>query len=227
MDIYLSVNNRAEVFMLPVVPSSFTISKPQTTNTFETVSMGELLLIGEPKLKSITLSSFFPIAGHNYPFLRNRSMWAWDYVYTIDTWISKKLPIRLTITGTPINMAVAVKNFEYEIRSDGDLWYTLELEEFNLLENGGIQTADAEEELTMSQYEELKQDISNLTAIVNDLANPMIYNYIDNNMPSWAHEAVQAAVDAGVLTGSGEGWSLTFTDLKTLVWMHRLGLFNR
>ena len=227
MDIYLSVNNRAEVCMLPVVPSSFTISKPQTTNTFETVSKGELLLIGEPKLKSITLSSFFPIAGHNYPFLRNRSMWAWDYVYTIDTWISKKLPIRLTITGTPINMAVAVKDFEYEIRSDGDLWYTLELEEFNLLENSGIQTADAEEELTMSQYEELKQDISNLTAIVNDLANPMIYNYIDNNMPSWAHEAVQAAVDAGVLSGSGEGWSLTFTDLKTLVWMHRLGLFNR
>ena len=124
-------------------------------------------------------------------------------------------------------MAVAVKSFEYEIKSDGDLWYTLELEEFNLLENGGVAANEPEEELTMSQYEELKQDISNLTAIVNDLASPMIYNYIDANMPSWAHEAVQAAVDAGVLTGSGEGWNLTFTDLKTLVWLHRLGLFNR
>ena len=227
MDIYLSVNNRAEVFMLPVIPSSFTISKPQTTNIFETVSKGELLLIGEPKLKSITLSSFFPIQGHNYPFLRNRSMWGWDYVNKIDDWIEQKLPIRLTITGTPINMAVAVKNFEYEIRSDGDLWYTLELEEFNLLENGGAAAAETEEELTVGQYEELKQDITNLTAIVSDLANPMIYNYIDENMPSWAHEAVQAAVDAGVLTGSGDGWNLTFTDLKTLVWMHRLGLFNQ
>ena len=79
----------------------------------------------------------------------------------------------------------------------------------------------------MSQHEELKQDLTNLTAIVSELAHPMIYNCIDDNMPSWAHEAVQAAVDAGVLSGSGEGWSLTFTDLKTLVWMHRLGLFNR
>lgn len=29
MDIYLSVNNRAEVMRLPVIPPSFTISKPQ------------------------------------------------------------------------------------------------------------------------------------------------------------------------------------------------------
>ena len=225
MDIYLSVNNRAEVFMLPVVPSSFTISKPQTTNTFETVSKGELLLIGEPKLKSITLSSFFPIAGHNYSFLRNRSMWGWDYVNKIDDWIGQKLPIRLTITGTPINMAVAVTNFEYEIRSDGDLWYTLELEEFNLLENSSAAVAETEEELTVGQYEELKQDIANLTAIVSDLANPMIYNYIDDNMPEWARSAVQAAVDAGVLSGTGGGWDLTYNDLKTLTWMHRSGAF--
>ena len=226
MDIYLSVNNRAEVFMLPVVPASFTISKPQTANTFETVSKGELLLIGEPKLKSITLSSFFPIQGHNYSFLRNRTMWGWDYVNKIDDWIEQKLPIRLTITDTPINMAVAVKDFEYEIRSDGDLWYTLELNEFNLLENIGSAAAETEEELTVSQYEELKQDLTNLTAIVSDLAHPMIYNCIDDNMPSWAHEAVQAAADAGILSGSGDGWGLTYNDLKTIVWMHRAGLFN-
>ena len=130
MDIYLSVNNRADVMCLPVLPSSFTISKPQSTEIFETVSQGELQLIGVPKLKGITISSFFPV--RDYPYLRDTSMKGWEYVYKIDTWIEQKLPIRLVITDTPINMAVAVKDFEYTIKTDGDLWYTLELEEFTL-----------------------------------------------------------------------------------------------
>ena len=130
MDIYLSVNNRAEVIKLPVLPPSFTISKPQSTEVFETVSRGELQLIGAPKLKDITISSFFPI--RDYPYLRDTTMKGWEYVYKIDTWIAQKLPIRLVITDTPINMAVAVKNFDYTIKTDGDLWYTLELEEFPL-----------------------------------------------------------------------------------------------
>lgn len=58
MDIYLSVNNRADILKIPVLPSQFTINKPQSTETFETVSHGELMLIGSPKLKSISISSF-------------------------------------------------------------------------------------------------------------------------------------------------------------------------
>ena len=53
-------------------------------------------------------------------------------MYKIDTWIEQKLPIRLVITDTPINMAVAVKDFDYSIKTDGDLWYNLQLEEFPL-----------------------------------------------------------------------------------------------
>ena len=227
MDIYLSVNNRAEVFMLPVVPPSFKVLKPQTANTFETVSRGELLLIGQSKLKGISFSSFFPIQGHNYSFLRNRDMWGWDYVDKLDSWIEQKLPIRLIITDTPINIAVAISNFEYEIKSDGDLMYTLELSEFNLLENNNAADNDTEEELTMSQYEELKQALINLSAIVTDIAAPMIYEAIDDNMPSWAREAVQAAVDAGVITGTGSGLGLSYTDLKTIVFLHRLGLIKQ
>ena len=130
MDIYLSVNNRAEVMRLPVIPPEFTISKPQGTEVFETVSQGELQLIGVPKLKGITISSFFP--ERDYPYLRETSMKGWEYVYKIDTWIEQKLPIRLVITDTPINMAVAVKDFDYSIKTDGDLWYNLQLEEFPL-----------------------------------------------------------------------------------------------
>ena len=133
MDVFLSVNNREEVLQLPVVPSSFTISKPQTTEKFETVSGEEILLIGKPKLKSISIESFFPVREYLYlHHTYNPDMWGWDYVYKIDTWIAQKLPIRLIITyessDTPINMAVAVTNFEYTLKSDGDLWYKIDFE---------------------------------------------------------------------------------------------------
>ena len=94
-----------------------------------------------------------------------------------------------------------------------------------------------EEELTMSQYEELKKRIdemsSNLTGIINDmdsklekLSNPMIYNYIDDNMPEWAREAVQKAVDKGILKGEDEGLNLTYSDLRTIVRECRAGLYD-
>ncbi|MGN0179603.1 MAG: N-acetylmuramoyl-L-alanine amidase [Monoglobaceae bacterium] len=90
-----------------------------------------------------------------------------------------------------------------------------------------------EEELTMSQYEELKKRIdemsSNLTGIINDmdrklekLYNPMIYNYIDNNMPEWAREAVQWAVDSGIIHGTENGLELDDKDLRYLVMLKRI-----
>ena len=65
------------------------------------------------------------------------------------------------------------------------------------------------EDLTMAQYEELKNEISQLTETVKVLAtelsnlkHPMIYNYIDNNMPEWARSAVSWAVENGILNGA-------------------------
>ena len=89
------------------------------------------------------------------------------------------------------------------------------------------------DELTMSQYEELKNEIEQLTETVkrlatelHDMKNPMIYNYIDDNMPEWAREAVQKAVDKGILKGEGEGLNLTYSDLRTIVREYRAGLYD-
>ena len=131
MDIYLSVYIREEVLRLPVLPPEFTVSKPQSNETFETVTRGQLKLIGRPSLKSISWDSFFPV--RDYPFLRDRSDTAFGYLYTIDTWISKKLPIRLIITETPINMACTVDDFSYTIKKDGDMHYSITLGEVPLL----------------------------------------------------------------------------------------------
>ena len=98
---------------------------------FETASHGDLKLLGPAGLKGIEINSFFPV--RDYPFLRDRAYKGFEYVYIIDKWIEAKLPIRLVITETPINMVVAVDNFEYTIKSDGDLNYVLTLGEFKIL----------------------------------------------------------------------------------------------
>ena len=131
MDIYLSVNNREQVLRLPVLPSEFSVAKPEANETFETVYHGDLKLIGRPGLKTISWSSFFPI--RDYPFLRDRSDTAFGYLYTIDTWIKKKLPIRLIITDTPINMACCVDDFSYTIGKSGDMNYSITLSEVPLV----------------------------------------------------------------------------------------------
>ena len=151
-------------------------------------------------------------------------MKGWEYVYKIDTWIDLKLSIRLIITETPINMAVAVKDFKYTIKTDGDLWYTLDLEEFNLLNYED--QSNAEDEIDMEELNKLKEQVTYLVGLVETLANPMIYNYIDENMPEWARKSVQKAVDKGVLSGTDEGWNLKYDDLRVIVWLDRLGLLE-
>lgn len=165
MDITLSVNNREDVMVLPVTPSSFTISKPQGGNVFETVSQGELQLIGQPKLKGLTIEAFFPIKGHDYSYLHNRDMWGWEYVDKIDDWIDKKLPVRVVISDTPINMAVAINDFEYTIKTDGDLWYKLQLKEFNLL-NCSVLHAEKEEEIDMEALKALQEQVEYLISVI-------------------------------------------------------------
>ena len=85
------------------------------------------------------------------------------------------------------------------------------------------------EDLTMTQYEEIKAElaaktaeIAALKAQVQALSTPMIYNYIDDNMPNWAVPAVQWAIGQGVIKGTGDGLGLTDTDLKHLVMLYRL-----
>lgn len=92
---------------------------------------------------------------------------------------------------------------------------------------------NTEEVLTMGQYEELKQEIRELTETVKilvtelyNLKNPMVYNYIDENMPEWARASVQKVVDKGILQGDENGLGLTYGDLRQIVWNDRAGFYD-
>ena len=91
---------------------------------------------------------------------------------------------------------------------------------------------ESEDELTMTQYEELKalaqkqaQEIAELKKqsekLTNAIGGTFIYNYMDENMPEWAREDVQWCMDNNIVEGTGEGLNLNSMKIWTLVVLHR------
>jgi hypothetical protein len=131
--VFLSINNNEEVLQLPVPPEKYSI--PDQWNNQKVEGLQQTLnLIGLRGLKTISISSFFPIDGHDYPFLQNREIWGREYVETIQRWRERRYPIRLIIADSEgkqdVNMAVTIDDFPTEVRSDGDIYYTLTMTEF-------------------------------------------------------------------------------------------------
>lgn len=77
------------------------------------------------------------------------------------------------------------------------------------------------------EMEALKAEIDALSARVYALEHPMIYNYIDENMPEWARPTIQKLVDKGFLKGNDNG-ELGLTDdmLRMFVVNDRAGLYG-
>jgi N-acetylmuramoyl-L-alanine amidase CwlA len=82
-----------------------------------------------------------------------------------------------------------------------------------------------EGELTMTQYEELTKRLDDIEKKIP--AAPMAYNYIDQNMPDWAHPTIQKLTSSGFLQGDGGGLGLTGDMLRLLVILDRAGAFAR
>ena len=83
---------------------------------------------------------------------------------------------------------------------------------------GFIKTLKGDDEMT----EQERKKFNELVKAVEELANPMIYGYIDSNMPQWAHESVKWAVDNGIVKGDGVTLALDDKDLKYICYMHRM-----
>ena len=215
--IYLSIDNGADVLEIPVIPGEYQVGKPQSDESFETITGEEIAFIDAPSLKTIGWSCFFP--SRDYPFLRcARLDDVWQYGYKLDLWIKQKYPIRLVISGTPINMAVKVTKFDYHMGPDGDIYYDLELKEFPLVDT-------ETEELTMAQYEELKSMIEQLQLQVDALGGGARINTPDEGAPFY-EQTLQMLVDKGYITGGGDGLDLTEDMARILTIVNRASGFH-
>ncbi|WP_127506939.1 LysM peptidoglycan-binding domain-containing protein [Paenibacillus humicus] len=132
MEIYLKFNNGAESLWLPVNPERIGATSAGAFEDVPILNFGEYTVPSAPKRTTYTLSSFFPrdynASYCNYIDLQR----PWDIVKTLLRWQASGKPCRFIVTGTPINVAVTIRTFEYEERAGepGDVYYTLELKEY-------------------------------------------------------------------------------------------------
>lgn len=227
IDIYLSINNSEEVMHIPVTPPKISITSPQGTETFETSGYGLVRIIGSRELRGISWESFFPV--HDYPFRRDNSMQGQEYANKIENWRKRKLPIRLVITSSglfanlDINIACAISQLSGDVGSNGDYNYSIQLDEVDLLNY----TLNNEEELTVAQYEELIERLDAIDERISNIENEFIYNYMDDNMPSWAKPTIQKLMDKGYLNGVADNeLGLTMDMIRVLVIVDRAGAFD-
>ena len=119
----------------------------------------------------------------------------------------------------------------------GGTWSTPDTPHFEISESWVAPAESEEDKMTTEERKKfnelvnivaaLRETIDNLSSRISSLEHPMIYNYIDKNMPEWARPTIQKLVDKGALVGNENGeLGLTDSDLKQLVINDRLGVYG-
>lgn len=133
---YLSFNNGVERIQLPVNPAKITINSAFGYNDVQVSQLGEYTIPGEASLKEIAFESFFP-RDYNPVYCDTQDLSSpWEYVETLERWRASRKPMRLTITGTPINYAVTLRELTYDAEKAaniGDIYYSLTFKEFKFV----------------------------------------------------------------------------------------------
>jgi LysM repeat protein len=144
LEFWLSFNNGAERFLLPVNPPSVKINSSHGYEDVEVNELGEYTIIKGSKLKGVSFEAFFPL-NYDASYCNTANLKApWDYVEILERWKKSGKPMRLTITGTPINMAVTIRNFEYDESAGavGDVNFILDFKEFTFIQFRTIDTSN-------------------------------------------------------------------------------------
>lgn len=134
---WLSYDNDRERLRLPVNPESIKQVLPYGYNDVAVSQLGEVTIFGDEGLAEFSFSSFWP-RYHNrsyceYEDFKDR----WLFVETIQRWREMKKPIRLIVTGTRINMAVTIRDFELDVERAGhigDIYYSISFKEYRFID---------------------------------------------------------------------------------------------
>lgn len=141
MEIWLKQDSKK--FRFAVLPSEYELTSESNNTQVIVNSLGEINLIGKRKLKNISFSSFFP--KRKYYFCQYTSFPApKESVKTIEEMKNNGV-IRLTMTGTPVNMECTIETFTWG-ENDGtkDINFTLELKEYRRVK---VKTKKIKEEI--------------------------------------------------------------------------------
>ena len=134
MDIVFSINNNAEIMVLPVAPE-WEIAEDQSNETYNGLSFN-IRMIGNAGLRTMEIASFFP--SKRYPFVNPYAdINPQAYIDFFRRVKSERIPARIVITDKQsverLNMAVSIDNFTYKYRANGDADFSLSMTEYIFL----------------------------------------------------------------------------------------------
>lgn len=156
-EIFLSFNNNAEGWKIPVNPESIDIARGGKGKTYaivgprgstalkdaDLIGSGEINVIESPKLMEVSFSSIFPAT--QYPFVVAPLFKPMKYIEDIRRWMQTKHPIRFIFVGSnamlpqdqseseqDINIAASIEKFDWKevAGSPGDIEYSIALKEY-------------------------------------------------------------------------------------------------
>lgn len=142
MEIWLKQNKKS--FRFAVLPPEYELTSESNNTQVVINKLGEISLIGKRKLKNVSFSSFFP--KQKYGFCQYTTFpTPKESVKTIEAMKNKGV-LRLTITGTPINMDCTIESFTWG-ENDGtkDINFTLEFKEYRKVK---VKTSKRKEKVT-------------------------------------------------------------------------------
>ncbi len=126
------LNGNGTRLRIPVLPSEYTVTSEQENTSVTICNLGEVNLLGKQKLRSISFSSFFPNQ-YDESYCDCRSAKPQKMVEKIEN-MKRAGKVKLTITGTGINMYVTIESFEWgENDGTGDVTYTISMKEYRYI----------------------------------------------------------------------------------------------
>lgn len=134
MQIVLSANNLAEVFVMPHCPPGINIENGQTIGDYDGLS-NHLTMPGNLEPIKISWNALYPCRRYSwtaYGAGTDPQVFA-DFIHR---WREKRWPLRCTITDsgkTILNMPVLVESFSYSYDRVMDMNYSITLTEYKFL----------------------------------------------------------------------------------------------
>lgn len=141
MEIWLKQDTKK--FRFAVLPSEYEMTSESNNTQVHVNALGEINLLGKRKLKNVSFSSFFP--KRKYSFCQySRFPDPKESVSIIENMKDNGI-LRLTMTGTPINMECTIESFTWG-QNDGtkDINFTLEFKEYRKVK---VKVKEKKEEL--------------------------------------------------------------------------------
>lgn len=138
---------------IPVLPDKLAVSSSGKNKTETVLGLGEVLLLREKGLRTVSWESFFPV--RSAPYVTGTVREPIELVRAIQDVRDSRKPLWFRLLGTDldINTQMGVDSFDYEERGGepGDLYYSIKLSEWKdygakkLILSDGTATEQAQE----------------------------------------------------------------------------------